>query len=547
MRFLLTSTLDATYILLCVFAIIAYTSSPLYDAPQHPLYTSPDGYVFWPNSSLLEEWIVEEEQIALKKLLANVAPDGHEALDAVPGTVIASPSRYEPDYYYQWTRDSAISMSTLLDILDSDTHDQFSSKLLHLVAEYAKLQPQLQQRPNPSGTFDDLSSLGEPKFHADGTAFTSPWGRPQHDGPALRAITLIEYVHRINETEPLIWQTAEGRRCFATLYSPTLPVNSTIKADLEYTSHFWEQPGFDLWEEAQGFHFYTVMVQHRALRDGMVIAAAFEDWGARKWCQQQADRISNELLPRFWDHEKDHLVGTLNTDRSGLDCGVLLAALHTTSRIQNASDSMQTLRFKPWSSQILSTLKALVEDQKTRYPINAKRSDFHGQDSGNNSIPGLTQGVAIGRYPEDKYNGYQAIPEGGNPWFICTNAVAETVYRTAEHLLQEGELPIAELETPFWKTLLMGMEFDNFSNQENAHSIPHPFQLFDIALDALMKMGDSYLEVVRMHAGADGAMSEQIHRITGYQTGARDLTWSYSSLLSAVRARGAVMTRLEGM
>lgn len=33
-------------------------------------------------------------------------------------------------------------------------------------------------------------------FHADlllGTRFNGAWGRPQRDGPALRAITLIEY------------------------------------------------------------------------------------------------------------------------------------------------------------------------------------------------------------------------------------------------------------------------------------------------------------------------------------------------------------------
>lgn len=45
---------------------------------------------------------------------------------------------------------------------------------------------------NPSG---DLSSggLGEAKFHVDSTEFTGDWGRPQRDGPALRAAALIAY------------------------------------------------------------------------------------------------------------------------------------------------------------------------------------------------------------------------------------------------------------------------------------------------------------------------------------------------------------------
>src|SRR5688500_16671266 len=32
-----------------------------------------------------------------------------------------------------------------------------------------------------------LDFLGEPKFQADGSAFNDPWGRPQNDGPAIRA------------------------------------------------------------------------------------------------------------------------------------------------------------------------------------------------------------------------------------------------------------------------------------------------------------------------------------------------------------------------
>jgi hypothetical protein len=37
------------------------------------------------------------------------------------------------------------------------------------------------------------TGLGEPKFNVDETAFTGSWGRPQRDGPALRATALIAY------------------------------------------------------------------------------------------------------------------------------------------------------------------------------------------------------------------------------------------------------------------------------------------------------------------------------------------------------------------
>ena len=50
-------------------------------------------------------------------------------------------------------------------------------------------------------------------FHADllGTRFNGAWGRPQRDGPALRAIALIEYSHWLldqgehNKVSEVIW------------------------------------------------------------------------------------------------------------------------------------------------------------------------------------------------------------------------------------------------------------------------------------------------------------------------------------------------------
>jgi glucoamylase len=54
----------------------------------------------------LETWIEQEERIALDKLLANVAPGGRNVLGkgVVPGTVVASPSTDEPNYWYQCMR-----------------------------------------------------------------------------------------------------------------------------------------------------------------------------------------------------------------------------------------------------------------------------------------------------------------------------------------------------------------------------------------------------------------------------------------------------------
>jgi glucoamylase len=59
---------------------------------------------FGPQSSL-DAWIDEEASIALDNLLKNIAPGGAHAPDAAPGSVIASPSKERPNYYYQCTCD----------------------------------------------------------------------------------------------------------------------------------------------------------------------------------------------------------------------------------------------------------------------------------------------------------------------------------------------------------------------------------------------------------------------------------------------------------
>lgn len=56
-----------------------------------------------PLQDTFDAWIEKEERIALDKLLANVAPGGSntQGKGVADGTVIASPSRDEPDYWFQ--------------------------------------------------------------------------------------------------------------------------------------------------------------------------------------------------------------------------------------------------------------------------------------------------------------------------------------------------------------------------------------------------------------------------------------------------------------
>jgi glucoamylase len=69
-----------------------------------------------------------------------------------------------------------------------------NTALLPTIWDYVHAQAKLQTVSNPSGTFLPQGlGLGEPKFQVDGTRFNGAWGRPQRDGPALRAIALMTF------------------------------------------------------------------------------------------------------------------------------------------------------------------------------------------------------------------------------------------------------------------------------------------------------------------------------------------------------------------
>ncbi|KAF2708815.1 glycoside hydrolase family 15 protein [Pleomassaria siparia CBS 279.74] len=476
---------------------------------------------------VLDDWVKREERVALDRLLKNFAPGGEDLEGVALGSVIASPSRDKPDYYYQWVRDAAITTSTLVDIYADNPTSRVASDLSTRLNAYANLQYTLQHTDNPSGTFGDLSGLGEPKFEIDGSAFTGSWGRPQRDGPALRAITLMAYVRAYNTSHPSLWTNQVGSDWFKPLYDSNMPADSIIKADLEYVSHFWNESGFDLWEEVEGLHFFTAMVQMRALREGADLARRFGDNGAAEWYGRQAEKME-AFIPTFWDEAKGHMVETLNSKRTGLDCGLMLGSLHGFP----AAYSEHTPVYPPYSDEILASLMELVQDQRYRFPINS------APISDDEEI--VLEGVGLGRYPEDIYDGYGNTKNSiGNPWFLCTSSAAEVLYRTSTHLISISTLTITPLSLPFYTALLSSSSLDVYPGTYTPNDA-----IFYSVVENLVGLGDSFLEVVKKHSGAEGEMSEQFDRRTGYMRGARDLTWSYGAFLNAARARKEALMNL---
>ena len=122
--------------------------------------------------------------------------------------------------FYTWTRDAALVFKALVDRF-IQTYD---SSLQVQIQNYITAQSKLQTVGNPSGGLSS-GGLGEAKFNSDGTQFTGAWGRPQRDGPALRAIALITYAK---------WLVQNGYA--STASSLVWPV---IRNDLSYVTQYW--------------------------------------------------------------------------------------------------------------------------------------------------------------------------------------------------------------------------------------------------------------------------------------------------------------------
>lgn len=272
--------------------------------------------------------------------------------------------------FYTWTRDSALTFTALIERFIAG-----DSSLETIIEQYIISQGNLQAVTNPSGSLSDGSGLGEPKFYVNLTEFTGDWGRPQRDGPALRASALIAYGNHL---------ISQGSKSL--VLSNIWPV---VENDLSYVAQYWNQTGYDLWEEVQGSSFFTIASQHKALVEGNAFATSLGKSCAG--CVLQAPQVLC-FLQSFWNGTA--VISNLaNNGRSGLDANSLLGSIHTF----DPSAACDDVTFQPCSSRALSNHKLVVDSFRSVYSINS----------------GITAGsaAAIGRYPEDSY-------QGGNPWSV---------------------------------------------------------------------------------------------------------------------------------
>lgn len=106
------------------------------------------------------------------------------------------------------------------------------------------------------------------------TAFEGNWGRPQTDGPPLRASTLIKFAEVLIENgemdyvKKFLWTGNEEDELHG----------GVIRWDLEWIVNNWQAKGFDLWEEIESTDFFWNRMAFKFVLDqGQVFAKKMGD------------------------------------------------------------------------------------------------------------------------------------------------------------------------------------------------------------------------------------------------------------------------------
>src|ERR1044071_5871348 len=227
---------------------------------------------------MLESWIARQRDHAIAGLLRSISTpvvktrQGFgQVIVPAKGSVVASPvpASYDPDpdYFFHWFRDSAAVMDALALVRDAVpgsrrlVEDFVDISLALFRLDGHQIRPDWRQTAAPDFVrflrwdIDKAHGdaiAGETRVNPDGTLDITDWPRPQHDGPALRALTLLRW-GPVRDSETAL-----------------------LKRDLTYILAHARQPCFDIWEEENGLHYYTLSVCEAALSAGAAWCLPFD-------------------------------------------------------------------------------------------------------------------------------------------------------------------------------------------------------------------------------------------------------------------------------
>ena len=302
----------------------------------------------------------------------------------------------------------------------------------------------------------------------------------QTDGPALQTLAILQL--------------------YAQLDAPTrATANAVIAANLNFLQNAYQGQTYNLWEEEYGASFFARSVQLQCFQS---ITANTIGLPVPGWLSAAIPWLENALTSH-WNGQYYQSMLPVPTDfRAPYDpnIDIVMAVIYGAVSITD--------------TKLLATA-ALLRSQwadpasKYFYPIN-----------GADQQRGI--GPMLGRYPGDVYDGDTDAQVGDHPWPVSTANFAELYYRLAKQVTSGGTVPLDDLSASFFSQI-----------EVVASTTPAA------AAAALQNAGDQMLQAIIFHSD-HLELSEQFDAVTGYEKSVSNLSWSYASFLSAIRAKNAI-------
>lgn len=466
----------------------------------------------------LDIWIEQEGRFAAAAMLRLVSATDlvcdrrafGRRIVPTKGSVLAAPPAVQegdPDYTFHWLRDSALIMDAVRvlfenGMLGDEAMDLFGDFVAFSLATSGLSGPaflaaagDIRRGVEPAflqyvRSDDELAHLigdrprGEVRFNPDGTLDIIKWGRPQNDGPALRALTLLRWADIVKD--PVLHDMSE-----------------LLIGDLDYTAAHWREPCYDIWEEEKGLHYYTHLLQRTALARGAVWVEGAGDQGRASRYRAEV-RALNRELDAYWSQTNRFYLSrrgvTAGDPARELDIATILAVVHA---------DLPAGAHSVLGPRVHATLARLETFFAGELPINAGLAS--------EAVP------AVGRYPGDVYF-------GGGAYYFATLGVAEFYYRLAVAVQNGRIVPLNACNRPFFsrflaQAMLSGSELPlNGTGREKI-------------VAALVDRGDTVMALIRNLTPPSGELSEQLDRHSGRQTSAKNLGWSYAAFITAGAVR----------
>ncbi len=302
----------------------------------------------------------------------------------------------------------------------------------------------------------------------------------QTDGPALQTLAILQLYAQLDAAAQ---ETA----------------NAVITANLNFLQNAYQGQTYNLWEEEYGASFFARSVQLRCFQ---AVTANTVGIPVPGWMDAAIPWLENALAGH-WDGQYYQSMLPVPTDyRAPYDpnIDVVMAAVYGGIAITDT-------RLLATAAQVRSQWADPAS--KYHYPIN-----------GDDQQRGM--GPLLGRYPGDVYDGDTDAQVGDHPWAVSTANFAELYYRLAKQVTTAATIPLDDLSAGFFSQI--GVD---------ASTTPAA------AAAALQGAGDQMLQAVIFHSD-HLELSEQFDAVTGYEKSVSNLSWSYASFLSAVRAKNAI-------